>query len=107
MSPLDPIPLASDPNWLDPWRNGNWLEGAIRPFIWRLGRPAFILLLGAPFSLGLWIQTESMILPAVFLTLFMGLILGGAPPEATLVGYILVVAATLIAYRSISGVGKG
>jgi hypothetical protein len=34
----------------------------------------------------------------------MGLLLSGAPAGATLVGYIMVVVATVIAYRSITGV---
>jgi hypothetical protein len=99
------VALASNTDWLEVWRSGDWLRGILGPFVELLGRETFVLLLGAPLSLGLWIQTQSMVVPAVILTLFMGLILGGAPPEATLIGYVVVIVATLLAYRSVSGVG--
>lgn len=99
------IALASDPNWLDAWEAGNWLKGMIEPYVWRLGRATFVLLLGAPLTLGLWIQTESLVMPGVILALFMGLMLSGAPPAATIVGYVIVTLAVAIAYKSITGVG--
>jgi len=103
----DQIPLAADPDWLKYWQQGDWFTGAFRPIIWRLSRPGAVLLLGGPFTLALWWQTESMIMPATLIALFMGLWVGGAPPGAALIGYILVVVATVLAYRSITGVGKG
>jgi hypothetical protein len=114
---LDTIPLetigdialqASDPDWLaEYWEQGDWFGGAFQPLVWRLTRPGVVLLLGGPLTLALWTQTESTIMPAILLTLFMGLMLGGAPAGATIVGYILVVGAAVIAIRSVTGVGKG
>lgn len=105
---FDTLLQAADPNWFaDFWKTGDWFGGAFQPLVWRLTRPGVILLLGGPLSLALWIQTESLIMPATLLVLFMGLMLGGAPAGATIIGYIVVVAATVLAYRSISGVGKG
>lgn len=101
---FDPIPL--DTNWIDLWEQGKWFEGMFRPLVWRLGRPGLVLLLGAPLSLALWIQTESLTVPAVLLALFAGLLLGNAPPGAAIVGYIIVVIAALISYRAIPGVGR-
>lgn len=101
---IEDILLQTD--WLSVWESGNWLEGMVGPYVELVGRSAVVLLVGAPFTMALWIQTESLTLPAVILTLFMGLALGGAPPEATLVGYLMVVVATLLAYRSITGVGS-
>jgi hypothetical protein len=77
----------------------------VGPYVGLVGREAVVLMLAAPFTLALWIQTESLTMPAVILTLFMGLLLGGAPAEATMLGYLLVVAATVVAYRSLTGVG--
>jgi hypothetical protein len=37
------------------------------------------------------------------LTLFAGMILGGAPPAATFIGYLVIVVAAGLAYRSIFG----
>jgi hypothetical protein len=54
--------------------------------------------------MALWQQSESVVPPGIMLTLFMGLLLGGAPPGATLAGYLVVVVATTMAYRSIKGV---
>jgi len=96
---------TNDPDWIEFWKNGQWFEGAVRPYIHLLGREAMLLLLGAPLTLALWIQTESLTIPSTILVLFFGLLLSGAPPGATLVGYIMVVVATVIAYRSITGVG--
>jgi hypothetical protein len=96
---------TADPNWIDYWKDGKWFKGALAPYVHLLGRPAMALLLGGPFTLGLWIQTESVLMPATILALFMGLMLAGAPAEAAIVGYIIVVIGTVIAYRSISGVG--
>jgi hypothetical protein len=70
-----------------------------------LGRPTVVLLLGAPFTLALWQQTGSLSVPGIMLALFMGLFLSGAPAEATLVGYLVVVGGALVAYRSIFGDG--
>lgn len=104
IEPLD-IVLQADPDWLQFWKDGEWFKGWARPYIHLLGRQTMILLLGAPFTFGLWQQTESITVPAVILTLFMGLMLAGAPPAATIVGYILVVSAVVLAYRSVTGVG--
>lgn len=95
---------TNDPDWVEFWKDGQWFQGALGPYTQLLGRPAMLLLLGVPFTLGLWIQTESLTIPATILVLFMGLLLSGAPAGATLVGYIMVVVATVIAYRSITGV---
>lgn len=105
---LGTILQSADPDWFEEyWQTGDWLGAALEPFIWLLGRPTFILLLTVPPTVGLWIQAESIIPPAIIITLFMGLILAGAPAGATIVMYIVVIIATLIAYRSITGVGKG
>jgi len=98
------IPL--DVNWLDLWENGQWFEATYRPYIELLGRPAVALLLGAPLTLALWIQTESLTVPGTLLALFLGLMLSNAPPSAAIVGYLIVVIAVMLAYRSISGVGR-
>jgi len=101
-------PVFLDPAWLtDYWETGDWFGGAFQPFIWRLTRPGVVLLLGGPLTLALWQQTESLVVPTVLLVLFMGLFLGGAPAGASIIGYGLVVCATLLAYRAVSGVGKG
>jgi len=99
--------IVLDPNWFDAWTNGNWFKAVFDPLTWRLTRSGAILLIGVPFAIGLWTQSESIVMRAVLLTLFMGLLLGGAPAGATIVGYVLVIGATILAYRSISGVGKG
>lgn len=92
-------------DWLTLWENGNWFEATFGPLSQQLTRPAVVLLLGGPFTLALWMQTEQITVPAVILALFMGLFLTGAPAGATIVGYLIVVAGTLVAYRSIFGDG--
>lgn len=107
-SATDTVLQSTDPDWLaDYWETGDWFGGVFEPLIWRLTRPGLGLLLGVPLALSLWTQTESIIVPATLLALFMGLMLGGAPAGATIVGYILVTAALVIGFRAISGVGKG
>lgn len=105
LEPLDILAvLAADTNWIDLWEAGRWLEASIGPYIALLGRATLMLLVGAPFTLALWIQTEDFGPPAVILTLFMGLLISGAPPGATIAGYVIVLIATTLAYRSITGV---
>jgi hypothetical protein len=94
----------TDPDWLEFWKDMDWFSGMFEPLIWRLGRAGTGLLIGAPFTMALWQQSESVVPPGIMLTLFMGLLLGGAPPGATLAGYLVVVVATTMAYRSIKGV---
>lgn len=96
---------ASDPDWFEAWKDGNWLEGVFGPFIWLLGEPAVVLLLVVPTALGLFIQTESIGPPAILIILFGGLILGGLPAEAAVAGYVIVVVAVLLGYRSVTGAG--
>lgn len=98
--------LQSDPNWLDFWENGEWLNGAIQPYIHLLGRATLLLLLGAPLTIAMWVQTEDLVIPGIILSLFMGLLLSGAPAGATIAGYVVVLLATMLAYRSITGVGR-
>jgi hypothetical protein len=92
-------------DWVDVWASGDWFHGAFGPVTSVLGRPTVVLLLGAPFTLALWQQTGSLSVPGIMLALFMGLFLSGAPAEATLVGYLVVVGGALVAYRSIFGDG--
>lgn len=102
---LTTVLQSSDPDWLAIWRDGDWLTGVFEPFVWLLGEPTVILLLGTPLTLGLWIQTESIVIPGVILALFMGLLISGAPAGATIIGYVIVVLAVAIGYSSISGGG--
>jgi hypothetical protein len=95
--------LQSAPDFFEFWKNFEMFKGVFEPLIWRLGRSGAGLLLGVPFTMALWQQTESVVPPAIMLTLFMGLLLGGAPAGATIGGYLLVVVAATIAYRSIFG----
>ena len=96
---------STDTDWLSFWENGEWLKGAIEPYIALLGEPTLMLLLGTPLTIAMWIQTEDIIVPGVILSLFMGLLLSGAPAGATIAGYVVVILATMLAYRSITGVG--
>jgi len=95
--------LQSDPDWFQFWKDKELFRAVFEPLIWRLGRTGAGLLIGTPFTMALWQQAESVVPPAIMLTLFMGLLLGGAPAGATIAGYLLVVVATTIAYRSIFG----
>ncbi|MFY4814534.1 hypothetical protein ACOJIV_17825 [Haloarcula sp. AONF1] len=99
------IQVLLQTDWIDVWASGDWFHGAFGPVTATLGRPTVVLLLGAPFTLALWQQTGSLTVPGIMLALFMGLFLAGAPAEATLVGYLVVVGGALIAYRSIFGDG--
>jgi hypothetical protein len=90
-------------DWLTFWESGQWFEAMFRPYVALLTRAGVILLLGTPFTLALWIQTGNLAVPATFLTLFAGLIIGGAPPAATFIGYLIIVVAAGLAYRSIFG----
>lgn len=98
--------LQADPDWIDYWANGQWLDGAIQPYIHLLGRATLLLLLGAPLTMAMWVQTEDLVIPGIILSLFMGLLLTGAPAGATLAGYVVVLLATMLAYRSITGAGR-
>lgn len=101
---LDLVPLQeTDPDWLEYWKNMNWFRGMFEPLLWRLGRTGAGLLIGLPITMALWQQSESITPPAIMLTLFMGLLLAGAPPGATIGGYLLIVVAAALAYRSIAG----
>jgi len=93
-------------DWWADWKNGNWFDAVFAPILWRFGRPAAALLIAAPFSMALWQQAESAVPPAIMIVLFMGLILGGAPAGAAFAGYLLVVVAVTIAYRSIFSGGE-
>jgi hypothetical protein len=93
-------------DWFELWRDGRWFEATFGPVQELLGEEGVILLLGVPMTLALWIQTESLYVPATILVLFTGLIISGAPPAAAFVGYMIVVAATLLAYRSIYSSGR-
>lgn len=110
---IDPSPLLdagdvvlqSHPDWLQLWKDQKWFQATFEPLVWRLGRAGGTLLIGAPFTLALWQQTESIAMPGIILVLFMGLILGGAPAGAALVGYLIVVLAVLVSYYTIYGGG--
>lgn len=102
----DPLSILLATDWLQFWEQGRWFEGMFRPLVWRLGRAGVVLLLGAPMALALWIQSESLTVPATLLALFAGLMLGNAPPGAAIVGYIIVVVGALVSYRAIPGVGR-
>lgn len=97
--------LQSEPDWLQFWKDGDWFSGVFEPFLYRFGRAGAGLLIGVPITMALWQQSEDIAIPAIMLTLFMGLLLGGAPPGATIAGYLVVVVAAALAYRSIFGSG--
>lgn len=101
MELFDTLLQASDPDWLEIWKSGDWFRAVTQPFIWRLTRPGATLLIAAPFTMALWQQTESVVPPAIMISLFMGLLLAGAPAGATLAGYLLLVVGVTVAYRSI------
>jgi hypothetical protein len=91
--------LATD--WIDMWMAGDWWDALFQPYFIQVPRSAVILILGMPMSLALWIQSGSLGVPAVPLILFAGLLLGGAPPGASVVGYLLAVVAVAYAYREV------
>jgi len=93
-------------DWFELWKDGNWFEAVFGPLLSVVTETGAILLLGVPLTLALWIQTGSLYLPATILVLFAGFIIAGAPPAAAFVGYMIVVAATLLAYRSIYSSGR-
>ena len=93
-------------DWFQLWRDGDWFEATFGPLLSLLGQEGALLILGVPLTLALWIQTESLYVPATILVLFAGFIIAGAPPAAAFVGYMIVVAATLLAYRSIYSSGR-
>ena len=97
--------LQSDTDWISYWESGQWFSGTFEPYIALLGRPAVVMLIAGPFTLALWIQTESVTTPAIFIALFFGLLLTGAPPAVATLGYVIVTIATMVAYRSIFGSG--
>lgn len=97
------VSILLDTDWLQFWENGNWFDGMFEPFVALLTRQGIVLLIGTPFTLGLWMQTGNLAVPGVFLVLFAGLIIGGAPPAATFIGYLIVVVAAALAYRSVFG----
>jgi hypothetical protein len=99
--------LQTEPDWLTLWESGQWFEATFEPFVYRLTRPGAALLIAAPFAMALWQQAEDIVVPGVLLTLFMGLLLGGAPPGATIVGYLIITVAATVAYRSIFSGGPG
>lgn len=105
---LDQIPILdagaviqSHPDFFTAWKNGNWFEATFAPILWRFGRPTAGLLIATPFTMALWQQTESAVPPAIMISLFMGLILAGAPAGAMFAGYLLIVVAVTVAYRSV------
>lgn len=101
------LPLqTADPDWLQPFKDGNFFKGMVQPLVERLSRAGILLVVGVPYTFALWQQTESVVPPAIVLTLFMGLFLSGAPPGARFVGYLAVVVATTVAYYSIFS-GRG
>lgn len=93
-------------DWFEVWRSRDWFEAVFGPLLSVLTEEGAILLLGVPMTLALWIQTKSIYVPAVILVLFAGFIISGAPPAAAFAGYLIVVAATLLAYRSIYSSGR-
>jgi len=96
---------TTDTDWIQYWEDGDWFAGTFEPFVALLGRPAVVMLLAGPFTLALWIQTESVATPGIFIALFFGLLLTGAPPAVATLGYVIVTVATMVAYRSIFGSG--
>lgn len=97
--------VVAQTDWVEVLKNGNLFRLAFEPYTNLIGRSAVTVVLGAPFTLALWIQTKSISVPAVLLVLFASLMIGGAPPAASMIGYLLVVAAVVIGYRTILGSG--
>lgn len=94
------------PDWFDLLQSGDWFQATFGPYFALLSEPGVTLLLGTPLTLALWIQTDSLYVPGTLLVLFVGLIVGGAPPAASLAGYLIIVAAVVLAYRSIYSSGR-
>lgn len=99
------IEVIAQTDWVEVLRQGDLFRLAFEPYTNLLGRSAVVLVLGAPFTMALWVQTKSLSVPAVLLVLFASLMIGGAPPAASMVGYLLVVAAIIAGYRTILGEG--
>jgi len=97
--------VVAQTDWVEVLKNGNLFRIAFEPYINLVSREGVVLLLGLPFTMALWIQTRSISVPSVLLVLFASLMIGGAPPAASMVGYLLVVAAIIIGYRTILGDG--
>lgn len=103
---LDGADVLLDPDWLQYWKNGEWFKATFQPLVWRLGEAGLTLLIAAPFNLALWQQTESLRMPAIMIALFVGLMLGGAPANAVIVGYLVMVVAALGTYYAIYDGGQ-
>jgi len=97
---------STPPNFWDLWESKEMFRAMLEPILWRVGPEGLALLLGVPFTFALWQQSESIAPPAILLSLFMGLLLAAAPAGATLAGYVLIVVAVALAYRSIFGGGR-
>lgn len=80
---------------------GDWLDCIVGPFFEQLGRVIVVMILGGFYSASLYWYTHSIYPPAVILSLFVGLLVLGAPaPMATVAG-LLVTIALALAYMSI------
>lgn len=95
------IDLVLDTEWMDLWFEGDWWTALFEPYFQLVGEPGVLLIVGAPTTIAFWIQTGSIYTPAALLALFAGFLLAGAPPAATIVGYLLIVVAIMFSYRSI------
>ena len=90
-------------DWIDYWAEGEFWDGLFRPISDTMGTGVFALFVGTVLVLALYGWTETMMMPAIVLALFGGILIAAAPAEAAIIGTLMVVVAVSIAILSIWG----
>lgn len=96
--------MTTEPeHWYEYWGELRFWDGIFQPIDDTMGIVVFALFVGSFLSLSLYSWTETIMTPAIILALFGGLLIGYAPPQAAIVGTLMVVVALSIALLSIWG----
>lgn len=82
------------------YESGDWLSCVLGPYVGLLGTSLFGALLVGPTTFALWIYSGSIVIPAVLLSVLMGFVFSGIPPQVSIVMYAFVTGGLALAYRS-------
>ena len=89
--------------WLDYWADGDWWDAVFDPFFEIIGEGVWALLVAFAVGYALYAWTGTLIIPSVLLALLGGIVITALPPQAAIIGAILVATAMAMALMEIFG----